>query len=82
MARTKRAQVLMEPEEYRLLEEVARTEKVPVAELFRRAVRDRYLTGQADREKLVRDICAMNLPDVDWAEAKADIMESHDAGLP
>jgi len=47
MARTKRVQVLMEPEEHRRLERVAKERRVSVAELIRRAVRMQYLSASA-----------------------------------
>lgn len=79
MAATRRAQILMDPEEYSRLEELARREKVSVAELIRRAVRRCYLLPREERRALVEEICSMELPLGDWNER--DITDSHDAGL-
>lgn len=74
MARSKRAQVLMEPEEYRRLEEIARREGVSVAELVRTAVRERYLPDvERRRDALARflgEAPALDLPDWETLEAE------------
>jgi predicted DNA-binding ribbon-helix-helix protein len=82
MTVSKRAQILMEPEEYQRLEEIARQKKVSVAELIRTAVRERYLGGGARRRAGVESICSMSLPVIPWAEAEAEIAEAHGDDLP
>jgi hypothetical protein len=82
MARTKRAQVLMEPEEYERLEEIAGRQGIPVAELIRSAVRERYLLTQAERRRLVDEILGLELPVVEWQEAEREALEAHGDGLP
>jgi hypothetical protein len=82
MARTKRAQVLMEPEEYERLEEVAGRLGVPVAELFRSAVRERYLLTRRERRRLVDGILGLDLPVEDWEETEAAILEARGDDLP
>jgi hypothetical protein len=82
MAATKRAQILMEPEDYRRLEEIARRRNASVAELIRTAVRERYLGGGAQRRAGVDSICSMNLPVIAWADAEAEIAEQHGDVLP
>lgn len=82
MARTKRAQVMMEPAEYARLEEIAAGRGCSVAELIRSAVRDRYLTVATDRLRLVDDITSMDLDVGDWNDMKSEIEEAHGAGVP
>jgi hypothetical protein len=82
MTATKRAQILMEPEEYRRLERIARQQNASVAELIRTAVRERYLGGTADRRAAVRAICSMNLPVISWTEAEAEVEGAHADVLP
>jgi hypothetical protein len=82
MTASKRAQILMEPEDYRRLEEIARQKNASVAELIRIAVRERYLGGGAERRAGVESICSMNLPVIPWPEAEAEIAEAHGDVLP
>ena len=82
MTASKRAQILMEPEDYRRLEEIAHQKKASVAELIRTAVRERYLGGGAGRRAGVEAICSMSLPVIPWAEAEAEIAEAHGDDLP
>lgn len=82
MAQTKRAQVLMEPDEYALLEEIARQTGTSVGELFRTAVRRCYLTQTADRLRLVEDLAQLGVPLPEWDELEREIEEAHDGGLP
>ncbi len=82
MAHTRRAQILMEPEEYQQLEAVARRQGTSVAELVRTAVRERYLSQQQDRIRAMEEICAMELPFSDWDSLDEEIAEAHSNGLP
>lgn len=82
VARSKRAQVLMEPEEYRRLERIASQEGCSVAELIRRAVRERYLTSVDDRRSLVEGLIALNLDVGDWEGLKSELEGRLGAGLP
>ncbi len=81
MAHTKRMQVLMEPEEYDQLEEVARREGVPVAELIRSAVRERYLLTRQERRRLIDEIFGLGVPVTDWEETEEEILETRGRGL-
>jgi hypothetical protein len=81
MTATKRAQILMEPDDYRRLEAIARQKNSSVAELIRTAVRERYLGGDAERRAGVESICSMSLPVIPWADAEAEIAEAHDDGV-
>ena len=78
MARTKRAQILMEPEEYRRLEEIARRRQVSVAELIRAAVCDCYFSGREHRGRIVEEIFGMNLPVEAWDKTEEEISKAHD----
>lgn len=81
MARTRRAQVLMEPREYERLEQIARRKGVPVAELIRGAVRERYLLTREERHRLVERILGLELPTRDWGETEDEIAGAHGHGL-
>jgi hypothetical protein len=85
MATTRRAQILMEPDEYGRLEEIARRRGVSVGSLVREAVRDRYLTGGEARRKALAEIYALDLPVAewgDWKEIEEEIERGHRAALP
>lgn len=81
MARTKRAQVLMEPDEYQRLEEIAAEQGIAVAELIRIAVRERYLLTPEERSRLVEEILGLDLPTIDWEEAEAEVIDARGDGL-
>ena len=81
MATTRRAQILMEPEEYQRLEEIARGRGVSVAELIRRAVRERYLGPSGNRKQAAELICSADLEIEEWDVIEAEIEEAHDAAL-
>jgi len=82
MARTKRAQVLMEPEEYERLEAIAAERGVAVAELIRSAVRERYFLSREERRRHVEEILGLDLPVIEWDEAEEDALASHGDDLP
>jgi len=78
--RSRRTQLLMDPDEFRQLGALARRKKTSVAELIRCAVRDVYLKVPADRKPLVEAILNLKLPRIDWRKAKKEI-EAARAGL-
>jgi len=80
MAATRRTQLLMDPEEFRRLEALARQRRTSVAELIRWAVRETYLAPKPDRGPIVDAILGMGLPVIDWKRARKRIEEGH-AGL-
>ncbi len=82
MARTKRAQVLMEPEEYDRLEEIAKQQGVSVAELIREAVSERFFNTPQRRQQIVEEIFSMGLPTEDWSATELEIGKAHDGCLP
>ncbi|MCK6527573.1 hypothetical protein L6R50_08425 [Myxococcota bacterium] len=82
MAPTRRAQILMDPEEYDELARIAEARMVSVAELIRNAVRVVYLRSRDDRLATVGRIVAMDLPVEPWPRTKAEIEDAYDAGLP
>jgi predicted DNA-binding ribbon-helix-helix protein len=72
----------MEPEEYERLEEIAERRGVPVAELIRTAVRERYLLTRAERRQLIEGIFKLDLPVTSWEETEAEIIAARTDGLP
>ena len=82
MPATRRTQLLMEPEEFRRLRQLARRKKTSVAELIRTAVREKYLApAPPDRTAIVESILRMKLPNMDWKRVRSEIEDAH-AGLP
>lgn len=81
MAQTKRAQILMDPDEYQVLEEIARRRKTSIAELFRVAVRTLYISSTEDRRKAVTAIAGMGLSLPSWEDLKQELSEVHDGGI-
>lgn len=82
MAHTRRAQILMEPDEYERLARIAKRRAVSVAELIRSAVRSVYLQSAQEREAAVDRIASMESPAAPWPELKREIEDAYDAGLP
>ena len=80
MAPTRRAQILMEPEEFRLLQVLARKRRTSVANLIRSAVRETYLAPHPDKPPIVEAILAMRLELPDWAHLREELDRGH-AGL-
>ncbi|MFB3921364.1 MAG: ribbon-helix-helix protein, CopG family [Terriglobia bacterium] len=78
MNTTRRTQILMNPEEFRRLRELARRKKTSVGELVRNAVRATYLKPQnSDRKAIVEAILRMNLPTISWSHARKEIEAAH-----
>ena len=77
MAASRRAQILMEPGEYRRLEAIAGRRKVSVAELIRRAVREKYLLPREHRAAIADEIAGMTLPIGDWRKVEREIEDAH-----
>lgn len=83
MARTKRAQVLMEEDDYARLERIARARGVSVGALIREVVEERYLGARGEqRRAIIEEIAGMGLPVIDWADAERMIEDAHGGGLP
>jgi len=78
MGTTRRTHVLMNPEEYRQLRNLARKRKISVGELIRTAVRATYLEPQqGDKKAAVETILQMNLPTISWRRARKEIEAGH-----
>ncbi len=77
MARSKRAQILMEPVEYERLESIAHYKGCSVAELVREAVREKYGTGSSDKKAIVDRLTEHAIPLPDWEELKTEIENRH-----
>ena len=75
MTLAKRAQVLLDEEQYKKLEQLARQKKVSVGALIREAIEKVYHLGKKDRIQAVRKIAAMNLPVDEWEKMEKEIIE-------
>ena len=74
MALTKRVEVLFDPEEYRLVAELARSRGETVGALVRRAVAQHYLKPSKERRlQAVERIIALNEDFGTWEESKEAI---------
>lgn len=83
MAQTRRAQIAIEPEEYRQLESLANEKGVSVPDLILTAVRERYLTRPARRREIVQEILRLEIPiEEDWSSIEEEIERAHTDGLP
>ena len=71
--KSRRAQILMEPDEYTKLEQIAKRERKSVSELIRTAVRDRYFMKSGARVDAARAIGAMELELDEWDVLKAEL---------
>lgn len=80
MAPTRRAQILMEPEEFRRLQALARKRRTSVANLIRSAVREAYLAPQPEKRPIVEAILDMRLTLPDWTHLREELDRGH-AGL-
>ena len=70
MPLTKRVEVLFEPEQYRVMEQVARSEGKSVGALVRKAVEQVYLTSTLEMRKAAVDGLLSEQSDLTWEEAK------------
>lgn len=70
MPLTKRVEILFEPEQYRVMEQVARSEGKSVGALVRKAVEQVYLTSTRERRKAAVDGLLSEQSDLTWEEAK------------
>lgn len=70
MALTKRVEVLFEPEQFRTIEQLARSQGKTVGALVRKAVEQQVLQPNLERRRAaVRDLLSME-SDLTWEEAK------------
>lgn len=81
MAATRRAHILMEPDEYKRLRALAKQKRTSVAGLIRSAVRQTYFAPRQDSTPIVEAILQMRLPPIGWDRAKKEIEKGH-ARLP
>ncbi len=76
MARTKRVQVLMEPDEFRVIEKIARARHSSVSDLMREAARTQLLTVADQARRAAAARAFLDLPDAPlpaWRELKREI---------
>jgi len=77
MAPKRRVQILMEPDEYRRLQSLARKRKTSVARLIRSAIRETYRAPQPERRPIVEAILEMKLAVPDWNDLRAELERGH-----
>jgi hypothetical protein len=84
MAELRKAQVLLEPEEYERLEAIARRRGVSVPELIRLTVRERYMPVSQARQDAGAAILRLRIPAEwgDWQDIEEESERAHDNGLP
>jgi hypothetical protein len=80
MSTLKRAQILIDSGEYKQLERIAKAQNASVAELVRRAVRERYLLAAEDRTAAATRIAQLGIPTDDWADIDDEIAAAHQGG--
>ena len=80
MAKTKRAEVLLEPDTFVRLEERAAREGISVSDLISRAVEETFPSSPATRRSALDRIAALELPIADWDALEEEILDAR-AGL-
>ncbi len=78
MARTKRVQVLMEPEEFRQIAKLAKARHSSVSDLMRQAARAQWLDRKDDARRAEAAHTFLQLPDVplpSWRDLKRELEE-------
>lgn len=76
MNKNKRTQVLLTEKQYRKLHVLSEHEKKSIGFLIREAVDTVYIKEKKNREKIVEEIAAMDLPSGDWKEIKKEIIKN------
>jgi predicted transcriptional regulator len=70
---TKRVQILLSPEQFSRLQEIAKTEGESLGALIRKALEEVYLEReQQDRLAAVREMAALRLPVADWEQMERE----------
>lgn len=67
---TKRVEVLFDPDHYRIIEQIARSEGKTVGALVRKAVEQVYLTSTLEKRKEAVEGILSEQSDLTWEEAK------------
>jgi hypothetical protein len=81
MARTRRAQILMEPEEYARLENLAARQGKSVGELIRQAVARTYFARGANHAHVLQELFDLEIEAEDWSNLGEEMEEAHDVDL-
>jgi predicted transcriptional regulator len=81
MAKSRRAQVMMEPSEYRVLERLARRNRTTVSDLIRSAVEEKFFSREEQRVAAAEAIGALSLDVGEWDELRAELEETRSAGV-
>ena len=82
MEARRRAQILLDREDYSALARIARQQRTSVSELIKAAVRERFLGVSESRGRALRKLMQMELPVIDWEEIEREVADGHDDGLP
>ena len=77
MARPLRTEILLEPEEHRRLEGIARQHGVSLPDLIRTTLLERYSPGAGRLQEAVEEICRLEIPLGDWESLEEEIAEAH-----
>jgi predicted DNA-binding ribbon-helix-helix protein len=78
VANVRKTQILLEPEEYDHLQEIAQKRGVTVAELIQTTIREKYLPSHLPRHEAVDAICRLSIPMGDWETIEDEITRSHE----
>lgn len=77
MVFSRRLEVLLDPERYEILEEVARARRLSIGELIRQAIDQAYCKPTAeDKEKAIKALFAEDADFGEWDDLKREIVES------
>ena len=76
MAKTKRAEVLLEPDTFVRLEERATREGISVSDLISRAVEQTFSSSPATRRSALDRIVGLGLPVADWDALEEEILDA------
>jgi predicted DNA-binding ribbon-helix-helix protein len=78
MANVRKAQILLESEEYDHLKDIAARRGVSMDELIRTAIREKYLSSFHPRLEAVDAICRLSIPLGDWDAIEDEIATAHE----
>ena len=78
MHTTRLIQMRLTPAEHRRLRTIAQRRDASISELIRGAVRATYVLPRQDAKKAAeRAILRMNLPTIEWGDARKEIAAAH-----
>lgn len=77
MAAPLRAEVLLQPDEYRRLAGMAEAQGVSLSDLIRSALVERYAPGDPQPQEALEEILRLQIPLPDWETLEDEIAEAH-----